>query len=241
MPATLYLPDMRTSPTWRPSWEHATAIVLSAHVSHPAELWAIYSGERRDSPSQPSSGTSPVLSPSSTPALTQTLALKLVLGSQLGTGGGPGDFYQVGRLTAGTSVGQKPLAFGSLSSPSSQPPPEALTQKFWETTEELSKAGGKAEAETNPQTKFSSTSTLFQKHKISFSTHDMSPAKKTQPTALPGGNTTIAPSSSLPSPSPHHSDNTYVTLTRLSHQLSRTWYSREEPQHPSPGLTAHHS
>ncbi|KIJ90262.1 hypothetical protein K443DRAFT_116846, partial [Laccaria amethystina LaAM-08-1] len=59
--------------------------------------------------------------------------------------------------------------------------------------------------------------------------------------AHPEGSTTLTPSSSQLLPYPHRSDNTYATSTRLSHQLSRTLYSKGKPQHPSQGLTAPHS
>ena len=229
MLATSYPRDVLTSPTWKPSWGHATVTVLSACVPHPAELQAIYSGGRKDSPNQQLSGTSPALLPLSTPMLTQMLALKLVLGSQLATGGEPGDCYQAGKLTAGTLAGWKLLASGSSSSLSCQPHLQACTSRSLGTTEEWLKAGGRAGAETSPPTKFSSTSMPSQKCKTSISTHDMFPAKKIQQMALPTESTTTAPSSFLPLSSLHHSDNTYATLMRLSHQLSCTLYSKEGP------------
>ena len=67
---------------------------------------------------------------------------------------------------------------------------------------------------------------------MSISTQDTYPAKRTQQTAPPEASTIIAPSSSLQSSFPRCSDNTYVTLMRLSHQLSRTLYSKERPQFP---------
>jgi hypothetical protein len=103
------------------------------------------------------------------------------------------------------------------------------------------KVGGKAGAATDPPTTSSDTSTTYLKRKASLSTHDMFPAKKTQQMAHPEGSTTLTPSSSQLLPYPHRSDNTYATSTRLSHQLSRTLYSKGKPQHPSQGLTAPHS
>ena len=79
------------------------------------------------------------------------------------------------------------------------------------------------------------------KRKASTSTHDTFPAKKTLRMVLPEESTTTALSSSLLASFPLRSDNTYATLTCLSHQLSRSLYSKEKPQQPSQDLTAHPS
>jgi hypothetical protein len=86
--------------------------------------------------------------------------------------------------------------------------PEALTSKCLGTTEELSRVGGRAEAETNPQTKFSSTFTPLLKRKTSVSTQDTFPAKRTQRMALLEASITTTLSSSQQSSFPQHSDNT---------------------------------
>ena len=70
------------------------------------------------------------------------------------------------------------------------------------------------------------------KCRTSISTQDTYPAKRTQQKAPLEASAIIAPSSSLQSSFPRHSDNTYVTLTCLSHQLSQTLYSKERPQFP---------
>jgi len=133
------------------------------------------------------------------------------------------------------------LDAGSSSSRSHQPHPEALTPRFSGTTEESSRVGGKAEAGTNPPMTYSSTSMPSLKCKTSVSTRDMSPAKKIQPMVHHMENTSTGPSSFQPSPSPCRSDYTYVTSMCLSHQLSRSFFSRGKPPHPSPGLIAFHS
>jgi len=240
-PATSFLLDVRTSPTWRPSWEYATVTALSACAPHPAKLWAIFSGGKRDSPNLPSSETSPDPSPLLMPTLTRMLALRLVLGSRWATDGEPGGSYRGGKPIAGTSGGQKQSDAGSSSSCSHQPHPEALTPRFSGTTEELSRVGGKAEAGTNPPTTYSSTSMPSLKRKTSVSTRDTSPAKKIQLMVHRAENTSTGPSSFQPSPSPCCSDYTYATSTHLSHQLSCSFFSRGKPPHPSPGLIAFHS
>ena len=142
-----------------------------------------------DSPSQHSPDPSPAPHPSSTPALTWMLALRQASESQLGANGVPGDSFRVGRLMAETLAGLKQSASYSSSSPSPQPFPEAPTSRSSEITEGSSKAGGRAGAETNPQTTFSETFTLSRKRKASSSTLDTSLARTTQPTALPEGST----------------------------------------------------
>jgi len=240
MPATSFLLEEPTSPTWRPSWGYVM-IVLSACIAHPAELRAIFSGGRISSPSQPSSSPSPVPPPSSIQTLTQMLAQKLASGSRLGIDGEHGDFYWAGKPIARTFDGQRQSASSSSYSPLPPLHQETPTSRSSATTEEWSKVGGKAGAATDPPTMFSGTSMTSLKRKASSSTRDMFPAKKTQQMAHPEGSTTMAPSSSQLSPYPHRSDNTYATSTCLSHQLSCTLYSRGKPQHLSQGPTVPHS
>jgi len=134
----------------------------------------------------------------------------------------PGDFYQAGKLTAGTSAGQKQSVSGSSSSHLPHQHPEALTSRFLGTAAGSLKVGGKAGAETDPPMKSSSTFTPSQKWKTSTSIHNMFPAKKIQQMALPVEVSTITTlSSSLELSYPHHSNNTYATSMCLSHQLSR--------------------
>jgi hypothetical protein len=137
MPATSFLLEEPTSPTWRPSWGYAT-IALSARVPHPAELRAIFSGGRISSPSQPSSDPSPAPPLLSIQTLTQMLAQRLASGSRLGTGGEHGDFYQAGKPIARTLDGQRQSAFSSSSSPLPPLHQEAPTSRSSVTTEEWS-------------------------------------------------------------------------------------------------------
>ena len=220
-----------TSPAWRPSSGFVT-IVLSTHVTHPFELRAIYPGGRRDSHGQLSSDLSLAPSLSSMLMLTQMLAQRLVLGSQSGAGGELGSSSQDGKPMVGTLVGQRWWDSGSSSSLYPRLPPEAPTSKSLGTTEGSSKVGGRAEVVTNPQMKSSSTSMPSLKCRTSISIQDTCPAKKTQQTAPVIANIIMAPSSFPQSSFPKHSDNTYATSMRLSHQLSCALYSKERPQFP---------
>ena len=104
--------------------------------------------------------------------------------------GGPGVSSQAGRQTAGTSDGQKPLASNFSFALSAQQANLANTSGSLETTEELSKAGGKGGAGTGRQTRYSVASMTSQTLTSAFLSRATLPARKTQPT-LPQGDFTL--------------------------------------------------
>ena len=126
---------------------------------------------------------SPTDMPSQTPA--QVLASALLLA----TGGGRGASSQDGRQRAETSDGLKPLASSFLLALSAPPVNQASTSGSLETTRELLKVGGRAEAETGRPTRFSDASTTSQILTSAFLSHATSPAGRTQRMAPPEAST----------------------------------------------------
>ena len=161
-----------TLPIWKASWLPLVRTPLFPIMHHVTPQTILLGGttfstppDSRDPSQVPPA--SPTDMPSQTPA--QVLASALLLA----TGGGRGVSSQDGRQRAEISDGLKPLASSFLLALSAPPVNQASTSGSLETTRELSKVGGRAEAETGRPTRFSGASMTSQILTSAFLSHAM--------------------------------------------------------------------
>ncbi len=213
MYAKWFQPVELISPTWKNSWP-SSVFVLSCHVPNPTQWRKISSGGSENCHKQQSADSFPALTPSLTSQLSRTLARKWVSGLSSVEDGGLGDSSRDGKQKEETSAGQRQSASYSSSQPSWRNTVLKRTIKSTETTKEWLKDGGRAEAETRPQMKFSNSSTPFAKTPNLPSSHAMLLASTTQQMGHREESMVQGISFSHPSPSQPNSNNWLSTLTQ---------------------------
>jgi hypothetical protein len=205
--------------TWKPC-SAASTTVLSFPIMHRATLQMTSSGGK--TPSHPQSSlVSSLVHPSSSisrhipmPALVSALLSPSV------TSGKHGVSSLDGNQITMTLAGQRQLDSNSLFKCSSGPINQGSTSNYMVTIRELSRAGGKATAGTDPPTPSSAESMGPQSLVAALSTLTMSQARTTLPTIRHEASTPPPPSPSLHSPSLVNSHHSSQTMMQTHHTLS---------------------
>lgn len=221
-----FLQDGLTSPPSKKCFP-SSIIVRTCFVPPPSTQAKISAGGEPISPCQSSLDPSQGQSRSLNPRLTQTLAQ--VLASRYGStaDGGHGASSQAGKTKTETSAGRRQSVWNSLLSHSSINAQKAAASKFSATTEVSSRAGGKDEAGTGPQTPYSNGSMSSRCQPSARSSPATCQASTTQRTVHPGASTHHESYYSLRSPFPNPSKPSSQTLTIPKSLLSVIGTARE--------------
>jgi len=235
--------DEHTSPHWRPCLAHPIT-VLSFHTPHLTALHKTLNGGAGFSTSPTSPGMFLAPSSSTTSKPTPMPAQVWVSASSSATDGGHGNFSQAGRQIAMKSAGLK------LSASSSSSERSAIlfaahrnnTSKSLVTTEVSLKAGGKAAAETNPQTRYFAEFMNSKRCGGSQSTHDTLLANKTRLTTHQGAFIPLTPSFFHPSQFPLNSSPSSATSmtnhSSLSRLMNMDLFTNPSQNQPGPSQSA---